>query len=81
MGGIDHQIEPGLLQHPDDVLYRDTPRQNRDIFRLRQQRLTVLRGHAHRGLYRLPGQKFHQLPALGGAGKHADITHCGILWV
>ena len=81
VGGVDHQIEPGLLQHSDDVLHRDTPHQNRNVFRLRQQRFTVLRGHAYRSLHRLSGQEFHQLPALRGAGKHADITHCGILWV
>ena len=80
MGGIDHQIEPGLLQHPDDVRHRDASRQNRDVFRLRQQRLTVLRCHAYRGLYRLSDEKFRQLPPFGGAGKHADITHFGILW-
>ena len=80
MGGIDHQIEPGRLQHPDDVRHRDAPRQNRDVFRLWQQRLTVLRCHAYRGLYRLSGEKFRQLSTLRGAGKHADITHFGILW-
>lgn len=81
MGSVDDQIEPHPLQHPDDVLYRDASRQNRNVFRLRQQRFTVLRGHAYRSLHRLSGQEFHQLPALRGAGKHADITHCGILWV
>ena len=81
MGGVEHQIEPGLLQHSDDVLYRDASRQNRNVFRLRQQRFTVFRGHAYRSLHRLSGQEFHQLPALRGAGKHADITHYGILWV
>ena len=81
VGSVDDQIEPHPLQHPDDVLYRDASRQNRNVFRLRQQRFTVLRGHAYRSLHRLSGQEFHQLPALRGAGKHADITHCGILWV
>ena len=80
VGSVDDQIEPHPLQHPDDVLYRDASRQNRNVFRLRQQRFTVLCGHAHRGLYRLPGEKFRQLPPLGGAGKYADITHFGILW-
>ena len=80
VGSVDDQIEPHPLQHPDDVLYRDTPRQNRNVFRLRQQCFAVLCGHAHRGLYRLPGEKFRQLPPLGGAGKYADITHFGILW-
>ena len=81
MGSVDDQIEPRPLQHPDDVLHRNTPRQNCDVFGLRQQRFTVLCGHAYRSLHRLSGQEFHQLPALRGAGKHADITHCGILWV
>ena len=81
MGSVDDQIEPHPLQHPDDVLYRDAPRQNRNVFRLRQQCFAVLRGHAYRSLHRLSGQEFHQFPALRGAGKHADITHCGILWV
>ena len=81
VGSVDDQIEPRPLQHPDDVLHRNTPRQNRNVFRLRQQRFAVLRGYAYRSLHRLSDQEFHQLPALRGAGKHADITHCGILWV
>ena len=81
MGSVDDQIEPCPLQHPDDVLHRDASCKNRNVFRLRQQGFTVLRGHAYRSQHRLSGQEFHQLPTLRGAGKHADITHCGILWV
>ena len=44
MGSVDDQIEPRPLQHPDDVLHRNTPRQDRNVFRLRQQRFAVLRG-------------------------------------
>ena len=79
VGGINHQLELLFLKQRFHFRLGQPGSGHLYIGEGGQQGLTVFRCHTGIDLGVLPCQKFHQLPPLGGSGKHAQLTHPGIL--
>ena len=79
MRRVDHEVKALARQHGNDLIDRELFCRDRQMLRLRKERLAVVRRDTDRRFARQRAQKLGELSALGRAAEHTEFIHRGIL--